>query len=78
MASPTDAQPGGPAVGKACYNAGMQTLSFPDMLTLVQDRSDALRAAAAQAGLATRVPGCPDWTVSDLVAHLGEVQLFWQ
>ncbi len=48
------------------------------MLTLVQDRSDALRAAAAQAGLATRVPGCPDWTVSDLVAHLGEVQLFWQ
>jgi uncharacterized protein (TIGR03083 family) len=55
----------------------MQTLSFPDMLALIQDRSDALRAAAAQAGLAARVPGCPDWAVSDLVAHLGEVQLFW-
>ncbi len=55
----------------------MQTLSFPDMLALIEDRSDALRAAAAQAGMAARVPGCPDWAVSDLVAHLGEVQLFW-
>jgi uncharacterized protein (TIGR03083 family) len=55
----------------------MQILSFPDKLALIQERSDALRAAAEQAGLATRVPGCPDWTVSDLVAHLGEVQLFW-
>jgi uncharacterized protein (TIGR03083 family) len=55
----------------------MQTLSFPDMMALIQDRSDALRAAAAQAGLAAKVPGCPDWAVSDLVAHLGDVQLFW-
>jgi uncharacterized protein (TIGR03083 family) len=55
----------------------MQTLSFADMLALIEDRSDALRAAAAQAGLAARVPGCPDWTVTDLVSHLGEVQLFW-
>jgi uncharacterized protein (TIGR03083 family) len=55
----------------------METLSFPDALALVQDRSDALRAAAAKAGQAAQVPGCPDWTVQDLVAHLGEVQLFW-
>ena len=55
----------------------MQTLSFDDMLALIDDRSAALREAAAQAGLAAQVPGCPDWTVSDLVAHLGEVQLFW-
>ena len=55
----------------------MQTLSFPDMLALIEDRSIALRAAAAQAGLAARVPGCPDWTVSDLVTHLGEVHIFW-
>lgn len=55
----------------------MQTLSFTDMLALIEDRSDALRAAAAQAGLAARVPSCPDWSVSDLVTHLGEVQLFW-
>ena len=55
----------------------MQTLSFTDMLTLIEDRSEALRAAAAQAGMAARVPCCPDWNVSDLVTHLGEVQLFW-
>jgi uncharacterized protein (TIGR03083 family) len=55
----------------------MDRLSFPDMLALIDDRSFALREAAAQAGLAAQVPGCPDWTVSDLVTHLGHVQLFW-
>jgi len=57
--------------------AGMQTLSFPDMVALIEDRSAALREAAAQAGLAAQVPGCPDWSVADLVTHLGQVQLFW-
>ena len=57
--------------------AGMQNLSFPDMLALIEDRSAALREAAAQAGLAAQVPGCPDWTVADLVTHLGQVQMFW-
>jgi uncharacterized protein (TIGR03083 family) len=65
------------AVGSACYNAGMQKLSFADMIALIEDRSAALREGAAQAGLAAQVPGCPDWTVADLVAHLGGVQLFW-
>jgi uncharacterized protein (TIGR03083 family) len=55
----------------------MQTLSHHDMLTLIEDRSSALRAAADQAGETASVPGCPDWTVKDLVAHLGEVHLFW-
>ncbi|HSR87297.1 MAG TPA: maleylpyruvate isomerase N-terminal domain-containing protein [Streptosporangiaceae bacterium] len=55
----------------------MQTLSFPDALALIEDRSAALRDAAAQAGLGARVPGCPDWTVADLITHLGQVQLFW-
>jgi uncharacterized protein (TIGR03083 family) len=55
----------------------METLSFPAALALIDDRSAALRAAAAAAGVAARVPGCPDWTVADLVAHLGDVQLFW-
>jgi uncharacterized protein (TIGR03083 family) len=55
----------------------METLSFPAALALIDDRSAALRAAAGAAGLAARVPGCPDWSVADLVAHLGEVQLFW-
>lgn len=29
------------------------------------------QAAAAEAGLSTPVPSCPDWTVLDLVHHLG-------
>ena len=51
--------------------------TFADMLKLIEDRSAALRSAAGQAGPDTRVPGCPDWSVRDLVAHLGEVQRFW-
>jgi hypothetical protein len=52
-------------------------LGFGHMLSLIEDRSAALRTSAAAAGLDARVPGCPDWSVRDLVAHLGEVQLFW-
>ncbi|HXB48783.1 MAG TPA: maleylpyruvate isomerase N-terminal domain-containing protein, partial [Streptosporangiaceae bacterium] len=55
----------------------MEKLSFPDMLDLIEDRSRALRSAAAEAGLDAQVPGCPDWKVADLLAHVGEVQLFW-
>ncbi|TFV51652.1 maleylpyruvate isomerase family mycothiol-dependent enzyme [Blastococcus sp. TF02A-35] len=37
--------------------------------------------AAAEAvlarGWAARVPGCPDWSLADLVWHLAEVQRFW-
>jgi uncharacterized protein (TIGR03083 family) len=55
----------------------METLSFPATLELINDRSTALRTAAAAAGMAAHVPGCPEWTVADLVAHLGVVQLFW-
>jgi uncharacterized protein (TIGR03083 family) len=51
--------------------------SFADMLKTIEDRSAALRAAATAAGPEARVPGCPDWSVRDLVAHLGEVQRFW-
>ncbi len=53
------------------------TLSFEHMLSLIDDRAAALRAAATAAGLDARVPACPDWSVQDLVAHLGEVHLFW-
>lgn len=33
------------------------------------------RAAVSSGDLAARVPGCPDWTVSDLAFHLAEVYL---
>lgn len=55
----------------------MATLSFSDMLKLIEDRSAVLRAAATEAGLDALVPGCPDWSVRDLVAHLGEVHRVW-
>lgn len=51
-------------------------LSFDDMLTTIEDRSNVLRTAAA-GKLDARVPGCPGWSVRDLVVHLGEVHLFW-
>jgi len=34
-----------------------------------------LRAAAAATALGNPVPSCPDWTVADLVTHVGEVYL---
>jgi uncharacterized protein (TIGR03083 family) len=52
-------------------------MTFDDMLRLIEDRSAALRAAAAEVSPDSLVPGCPDWTVRDLVAHLGEVQRTW-
>ena len=55
----------------------MSTLTFPQMLKLIEDRSAVLRAAAAEVDLDSLVPGCPDWSVRDLVAHLGEVQRTW-
>jgi uncharacterized protein (TIGR03083 family) len=55
----------------------MTTLSFTDQLAWIADRSEALRTAAAAAGLDARVPACPDWSAADLVTHLSEVHLFW-
>lgn len=52
------------------------TLSYDEMLALIAERSAALRSSAAGA-LDARIPGCPDWTGRDLVAHLGEVQRSW-
>jgi uncharacterized protein (TIGR03083 family) len=55
----------------------MSSLTFADTLRLIEDRSAALRAATRDADPDARVPSCPDWSVRDLVTHLGEVQLFW-
>ncbi len=52
------------------------TIPFNRVLELIDGRSAASRSALAGA-LEERVPGCPDWTGRDLLAHLGEVQRFW-
>jgi len=55
-----------------------ETPSFPELLSLIDERSAALREALASApDLRGRVPGCPDWSLTDLVTHLGNVQRFW-
>ncbi|AXG82745.1 maleylpyruvate isomerase family mycothiol-dependent enzyme [Streptomyces paludis] len=48
------------------------------LLSLIEDRSAALRDAVATAlDLDARVPGCPEWSLRQLVEHVGGVQRFW-
>jgi uncharacterized protein (TIGR03083 family) len=55
-----------------------KTLEFPVLLRLIDERSAAFRAAAESApGLEQRVPTCPEWTLFELVRHLGHVHRFW-
>ncbi len=55
-----------------------KTLEFPVLLRLIDERSIAFRAAVMTApGLELQVPTCPEWTLLDLVQHLGEVHRFW-
>jgi uncharacterized protein (TIGR03083 family) len=54
------------------------TLEFPVLLRLIDERATAFRAAVAAApSLEAPVPTCPEWTLSDLVHHLGEVHRRW-
>src|SRR5215470_6774467 len=55
----------------------MTTPGFAEHLAFIEERSAALRTAAAAAPVQARVPGCPEWHTADLVGHLGEVQRFW-
>jgi uncharacterized protein (TIGR03083 family) len=55
----------------------MTTPPFADLLALIEDQSAALREAAAATAPEVRVPCCPDWSLRDLVEHLGGVQRFW-
>jgi uncharacterized protein (TIGR03083 family) len=55
-----------------------KTLEFPELLRLIDKRSIVFRAAVASApSLDAQVPTCPEWTLFDLVKHLGEVHRFW-
>ncbi|PWR15238.1 hypothetical protein DKT69_12030 [Micromonospora sicca] len=55
-----------------------KTLEFADLLRLMDERSTAFRAAVAAApSLDVRVPTCPEWTLFDLVQHLGEGRRKW-
>ncbi|MGX6601315.1 maleylpyruvate isomerase N-terminal domain-containing protein [Micromonosporaceae bacterium Da 78-11] len=54
------------------------TLAFPELLRLIDERSAAFRAAVAAApDLDAPVPTCPGWTLFDLARHLGEGRRAW-
>ncbi|MFI0513221.1 maleylpyruvate isomerase N-terminal domain-containing protein [Streptomyces sp. WSLK1-5] len=54
------------------------TLAFPALLRLIDERSTAFRAAVASApSLDVQVPTCPEWTLFDLVQHIGEGRRSW-
>ncbi len=50
--------------------------SRPDYLAAISDHCRGL-AAAADGNLNAPVPGCPGWSVQDLVAHVTQVHWFW-
>lgn len=53
-------------------SSAAKTLEFPDLLRLIDERSTAFRTAVASApSLDVQVPTCPEWTLFDLVQHLG-------
>ncbi|GAA3463872.1 maleylpyruvate isomerase family mycothiol-dependent enzyme [Saccharothrix longispora] len=55
-----------------------ETLAFPDLLRLIDERSIAFRAAVDSAPtLDAQVPTCPEWTLFDLVRHIGEGRRTW-
>lgn len=55
-----------------------ETLTFPDHLRLIDERSAAFRAAIAAApDLEVQVPTCPEWTLFDLAQHIGVGRRSW-
>ncbi|MFG1811798.1 maleylpyruvate isomerase N-terminal domain-containing protein [Streptomyces sp. NPDC049040] len=50
---------------------------FDEWLDLIEERSAALRSVASKSPADARIPACPDWTVTDLLAHVGGLQRFW-
>ncbi|MGH9136611.1 MAG: maleylpyruvate isomerase N-terminal domain-containing protein [Acidimicrobiales bacterium] len=48
-----------------------------DFLAAIRRESDRFYATADTADPSRRVPGCPDWSIADLVWHLGECHWFW-
>jgi uncharacterized protein (TIGR03083 family) len=48
-----------------------------DYLAAIRRDSDRFYTTADSADPTRPVPSCPDWTIADLVWHLGEVHWFW-
>jgi uncharacterized protein (TIGR03083 family) len=48
-------------------------MDYGDYIDAVRADGAALASAAAAAGLETRVPSCPLWSVADLLGHIGRI-----
>ncbi len=55
------------------WQAPRMTLTVDEYLPLIAAAAERLAAEAIDAGLDAPVPTCPEWTVAELVGHLGEV-----
>lgn len=55
----------------------MARLSPEDYLRHLRSDCDRLRSVLTDCDRGARVPGCPDWTAADLLAHHGGVLEFW-
>lgn len=53
------------------------TLEPRDVLGFIETESAAAAATIAPASLDARVPSCPEWSLAELIRHLGRVQRFW-
>ena len=53
------------------------TLERGDILGFIESESAAAAATISPAALDGRVPSCPDWSLTQLIWHLGRVQRFW-
>jgi uncharacterized protein (TIGR03083 family) len=62
---------------RSSHPADLPELRFTDWLELIEERSAVLRKAAEAAPAQARIPGCPDWSVRDLLTHVSQVQRFW-
>jgi len=51
--------------------------SRDELIDWIQTESDAFAATIRADALDHLVPGCPEWTLRELVRHLGVVQRFW-
>jgi uncharacterized protein (TIGR03083 family) len=52
-------------------------LDRADIFGFIESESAAAAATITTAKLDARVPSCPDWSLAELIGHLGRVQRFW-
>jgi uncharacterized protein (TIGR03083 family) len=64
--------------GRLSVGLGSLPRMSTDHIAVIAEQNAAFTAAVTRPGaLDRKVLACPDWTVADLVYHLGEVQAFW-